>query len=257
VDAGDVTITPQGGGAGSSFHPTGVAFPPTNGATFTFNAPVADGVYHATLPAGSFTDDAGNPNANAISVDFVLVNASHGFALPAGATTVNQLLIGSGGRLDVGANSLIVDYTGASPLAALTSQIASGRNGGDWSGSGIVTSAATSENLTTLGISDDAAGSTVSIKYTYGGDANLDGEINVDDYGRIDFNVNIAGASGWLNGDFNYDGKINVDDYGIIDFNVGIQGPPIGATAGFVSTSFLQANRNKAIELLSPPTDLN
>ena len=65
---------------------------------------------------------------------------------------------------------------------------------------------------------------TVIVKYTYGGDANFDGKINVDDYGRIDFNVPL-GTSGWYNGDFNYDGKINVDDYGIIDFNVIIQGP--------------------------------
>src|SRR4030095_8629256 len=75
------------------------------------------------------------------------------------------------------------------------------------------------------------AGQTVTggdtlVMYTYAGDATLDGKINVDDYGRIDLNVNLAGASGWYNGDFNYDGKINVDDYGIIDFNVGIQGPP-------------------------------
>ena len=67
--------------------------------------------------------------------------------------------------------------------------------------------------------------------YTYGGDADLDGRINVDDYGRIDFNVAI-GTSGWFNGDFNYDGKINVDDYGIIDFNIGIQGAPFPAGAG-------------------------
>src|SRR5207302_6920438 len=61
--------------------------------------------------------------------------------------------------------------------------------------------------------------------YTYGSDANLDGKNNVDDYGRIDFNISL-GTKGWFNGDFNYDGKINVDDYGIIDFNVGIQGAP-------------------------------
>jgi hypothetical protein len=47
--------------------------------------------------------------------------------------------------------------------------------------------------------------------YTYGGDANLDGKITVDDYGRIDFNVGL-GTAGWYNGDFNYDGKITVDD---------------------------------------------
>ena len=87
------------------------------------------------------------------------------------------------------------------------------------------------KNLASAGDTAVWAGQTVSgsdtlVMYTYGGDANLDGKLNVDDYGRIDFNVGLPGASGWFNGDFNYDGKINVDDYGIIDFNVGIQGPP-------------------------------
>jgi len=71
----------------------------------------------------------------------------------------------------------------------------------------------------------------VLVMYTYAGDANLDGKINVDDYGRIDLNIPL-GTSGWFNGDFNYDGKINVDDYGIIDFNVGIQGSPFPTGSG-------------------------
>ena len=76
------------------------------------------------------------------------------------------------------------------------------------------------------------------MKYTYDGDANLDGKINVDDYGHIDSSVVVPGVSGWFNGDFNYDGKINVDDYGIIDFNVGIQGSPIsGASTALSSTN--------------------
>jgi hypothetical protein len=68
--------------------------------------------------------------------------------------------------------------------------------------------------------------------YTYGGDANLDGKINVDDYGHIDSSVVLPGVSGWFNGDFNYDGKINVDDYGIIDSNVPIQGAPFFTGGG-------------------------
>src|SRR5439155_1760821 len=48
------------------------------------------------------------------------------------------------------------------------------------------------------------AATDVVVMFTYGGDANLDGKINVDDYGRIDFNVGL-GTSGWYNGDFNYD----------------------------------------------------
>jgi len=75
------------------------------------------------------------------------------------------------------------------------------------------------------------------VMYTYGGDANLDGKINVDDYGHIDSSVVLPGVSGWFNGDFNYDGKINVDDYGIIDFSLGVQGPPLlsGAASGGAS----------------------
>src|SRR6185369_7855522 len=79
---------------------------------------------------------------------------------------------------------------------------------------------------------DDSA---VLVRFTYGGDANLDGLINVDDYGRIDLNIPL-GSTGWFNGDFNDDGTINVDDYGIIDFNVGIQGPPLGSTLKAVNS---------------------
>jgi hypothetical protein len=64
---------------------------------------------------------------------------------------------------------------------------------------------------------------TVLIKYTYGGDANLDGKVTISDYGRIDFNIGL-GTHGWFNGDFNHDGKIDINDYGIIDFTVGTQG---------------------------------
>jgi hypothetical protein len=67
--------------------------------------------------------------------------------------------------------------------------------------------------------------------FTYGGDANLDGKINIDDYGLIDSHVGQSGSAfGWHNGDFNYDGKINIDDYGIIDANIGAQGPPISTS---------------------------
>jgi hypothetical protein len=78
-------------------------------------------------------------------------------------------------------------------------------------------------------MSQSVNGSDVLVMYTYGGDANLDGKINIDDYGRIDASVGQSGSVfGWYNGDFNYDGKINIDDYGIIDSNIGSQGPPLG-----------------------------
>ena len=66
---------------------------------------------------------------------------------------------------------------------------------------------------------------------TYAGDANLDGTLNVDDYGQIDGGIS-ARLSGWYHGDFNADGVINVDDYGAIDANIARQGEPFVSGAG-------------------------
>jgi fibronectin-binding autotransporter adhesin len=213
---------------------------------------------------GSTTVDAGTKlqaltdltTSSALSVGGTL-------ELAAGGTRVLRspsVTVTGAGRIDLHDNKLITQtavgtWTGSN-YTGVTGLIKSGRNGGGWTGSGIVTSQtqAASGNLTTLGIAtasqakgiattatavfsgQTVTGSDTLVMYTYGGDANLDGKINVDDYTRIDFNVPL-GATGWFNGDFNYDGKINVDDYTIIDFNVGIQGAqfPTGAGLGGVS----------------------
>jgi len=183
-----------------------------------------------------------------------LALAANGTA--AGVAVVNSTIVAGGAKLDISDNHLVDHSTGVGSATGgvyngLSGLIQSGRNGGGWGGSGIVTSQSTAvtSNLTSIGIAtaqqakslasatDTAvwAGQTVSgsdalVMYTYGGDANLDGKINVDDYGRIDLNIPL-GTSGWYNGDFNYDGKINVDDYGIIDFNIGIQGAPFSTSS--------------------------
>ena len=53
---------------------------------------------------------------------------------------------------------------------------------------------------------------TVFVRYTYAGDANLDGIINGDDYFRIDSGF-AASSTGFIKGDFDYNGRIDADDY--------------------------------------------
>jgi autotransporter-associated beta strand protein len=165
----------------------------------------------------------------------------------------------TGGTFDISDNKVIstspVGTATGAVYDGISGQIQSGRNGGAWNGAtGIVTSqsAATGSSFTSIGVAtaqqvkglanptdtatftgQTVTGSDTLVMYTYGGDANLDGKINVDDYGHIDSSVVLPGVSGWFNGDFNYDGKINVDDYGIIDSNVPIQGAafPTGSSA--------------------------
>jgi hypothetical protein len=68
----------------------------------------------------------------------------------------------------------------------------------------------------------------VLIKYTYFGDANLDGVVNGSDYTLIDNGFNNS-LTGWRNGDFNYDGVVNGDDYTLIDNAFNTQGPALSA----------------------------
>ena len=69
------------------------------------------------------------------------------------------------------------------------------------------------------------ASNDVAIKYTYKGDANLDGLVNADDYAQIDAGYLLGFASPtWVNGDFNHDGMVNASDYALIDAAFSNQG---------------------------------
>jgi hypothetical protein len=149
------------------------------------------------------------------------------------------LTFGGTGSIVLSNQDLVMDFPIVSPLGTWTGSTYDGVTG--MIAASRLRSSAASGSLTTLGVGEASDvlhlsgtqtglfsgqpvdSTSVLIKFTYRGDANLDGKINVDDYGRIDFYVPLR-TTGWFNGDFNLDGKINVDDYGIIDFNIGVQG---------------------------------
>ncbi|MEO6436623.1 MAG: ELWxxDGT repeat protein, partial [Tepidisphaeraceae bacterium] len=153
---------------------------------------------------------------------------------------LGALSILNGGTLDLADNDLVVDYSGVSPVGIWLGSAYDGITGHVKAGR--IISAAADGSLKTLGVAEarDARNITgtqtatfsgevvdstaVLVKFTWGGDSNVDGKINIDDYGQIDFNIGSSGSVfGWFNGDFNYDGKLNIDDYGIIDFSVASQ----------------------------------
>ncbi len=142
----------------------------------------------------------------------------------------NELSVCGTGKLDLKDNDMII--RDGSAFQNVWNSIAAARNTGPilWQGNGITTSAFT--NHTGLGVivNDDGSGAAlhptfdgqgvdtdcVLVKYTWNGDANLDGLVNADDYYQIDVG-GMLGLSGWYWGDFNYDGVINADDYFLID----------------------------------------
>jgi hypothetical protein len=163
-----------------------------------------------------------------------------------GVSRVNFLDVTPGsGRFDLADNDLVVDYTGASPYSTVRSYLVSGRNFGAWNGTGInsSTAAANVNQITGLGLlegSDYIAttgafsfsgqpidASSLLIKYTYNGDSDLNGEIDFDDYVRIDSAFLSGGGDTWFEGDSDYSMSVDFDDYALIDAAFLLQGGPL------------------------------
>ncbi len=99
-------------------------------ATFTLASALASGVYSISLPASGAVNVSDTSLPAMFTFNVAIVHAGQTFSLSSLNTSVpvkvQQLLIESGGTLDVGSNSLIVDYTGASPLSSIAGLLQSG-----------------------------------------------------------------------------------------------------------------------------------
>jgi GH25 family lysozyme M1 (1,4-beta-N-acetylmuramidase) len=206
---GSDTITLNSGAAAAiGSDPGGAAVTVNSGAAMTVSVPA---VFSAmTITGGAVALAAGGSNT----------------------LRVSSLVISGGGSLNTNDNDLIWDYAGATPINTLRGYLLSGRNGGTWDGPGIDSSsaAATGANgigyaeATDLGVTsiDGQAvdSTTLVLKYTLAGDANLDGRVSSDDYVLADRGMSEgsqAGGSYWIDGDFNYNGSVDPGDYLLLD----------------------------------------
>jgi T5SS/PEP-CTERM-associated repeat protein len=152
---------------------------------------------------------------------------------------VGALTIPAGGRLDLTSNTLIGDYAGASPFNSIRALLASGFANGSWNGAGINSSVAAVTPNRAIGYTEAAdigfpatfAGepidsTTLLIRFTLPGDANLDRLVNIGDFSLLAANFN-SGTT-WVSGDFNYDGVTAIGDFALLAANFN-QSLPVGA----------------------------
>ncbi len=111
----------------------------------------------------------------------------------AGVSTLSTLTINGAGKLDLNDNDMILPYVSASPLATIKGYLATGYNAGNWNGNGLDSTAANGSagKQTALGIGEATdlgitsldgvtiTGKAVVVKYTYYGDASLDGKVDL------------------------------------------------------------------------------
>ena len=152
------------------------------------------------------------------------------------------LTLGAGVALNLKDNALIVDYTGGSPLASIKDAVTSGYAAGAWNGAGINSSVAAAGSSHALGYAEASdlftsfpapfAGVTVDdtsvlVRYTRYGDANLDGTVNLTDFNRLAANFG-ASSTLWGQGNFNYDGETNLLDFNLLAGSFGLPAAAVG-----------------------------
>ncbi|HEY7091525.1 MAG TPA: PEP-CTERM sorting domain-containing protein, partial [Tepidisphaeraceae bacterium] len=141
---------------------------------------------------------------------------------PSGTSVVTSLNVVGSGQLDLTNNSMIIDYTG--PVGTQVSDIRGHLRAGR-----LISSSGTA--TTRLGYGDNAvlgkttfAGqsvdtSSILIKYTYAGDADLDGDADGVDIGTwaTNFTGELGGTGSevWTQGDWDYDGDVDGVDAGL------------------------------------------
>jgi subtilase family serine protease len=261
-----------------------------NSGFFTFAGDPSLTTASLTLNDNSTVDLIASSNTGIQTLSFAQINiGSGGSATVANASThahralliTNGLSIAPTGKLDLGSNDLLIH---AGNLQTLTSELASGFNNGTWTGTGISSTAAAldTSHLTALGIllNSNGAGnplyssapgslglfdgqsplaSDILIKYTFYGDANLDGKVDGSDYTRIDSGY-LTHATAWSNGDFNYDGFTNGSDYSLIDNAFNTQGASLSAeisASDIISTNAPRRAPNFAPNLFGAGTPMS
>ena len=141
-----------------------------------------------------------------------------------GVLEVKSLEIATGAILNVTNNDLIVDYAETSVIADLIAAFVEGRLTANGDDLGLPTYLAIAE-AADLGLEtfsgQSVDGSAVLAKFTYVGDANLDGQVDALDYERVDLAIGNTGVLGTAQGDLNYDGNVDALDYEQIDLNIG------------------------------------
>jgi len=171
---------------------------------------------------------------------------------PSTATILTVGSLSDSGTLDLNNGELFIKYgAGPDPIASIAAWLASGYAGGNWNGTGIISTQAISNPAYGLGYADSAdpgnpgnlPSGTIEVMYTLLGDANLDGAVNGTDFAIMAANFNKAdqpGHSGWDEGDFNYDGSVNGADFAELaaNFNQGAsQSADVAALDSFAAAN--------------------
>jgi hypothetical protein len=167
-------------------------------------------------------------------------------ALPK-AITASTLATNATGKFDLTDNAMVIRNMSAAQVRAL---IQSAFNAGHWNGpTGLDSSAAASNAAGTTAIGYGSNGvlnktafkgvtgltaNDVLVKYTYYGDADLNGATTLDDF-TLFLGGYQNGGSTWTQGDFDYSGLTTLDDFTLFLKGYQQQGAPLSEIESLIN----------------------
>ena len=127
---------------------------------------------------------------------------------------------------------LVIDHDGVTPLATIAAHIRHAHHDGAWDRAGITSSLANASAFAVgyaersslasvapiFGAVDDTS---LLIRATRYGDADLSGTVNLTDFNALAANFGLSDRV-WSEGDFNYDRTVNLSDFNLLAGNFGL-----------------------------------
>src|SRR4029453_1504540 len=82
-------------------------------------------------------------------------------------------------------------------------------------------------------------GTDMLVRFTYYGDADLSGDVTLDDFTQFlnGYQTQSAATNNWLNGDFDYSGTVTLDDFTQFLYGYQNQGAPLGALEQVIASA--------------------
>jgi autotransporter-associated beta strand protein len=194
----------------------------------------------ATLTATNFTQNTLTLNGTGM-VRKISTAANAG----TNASTVTNLVINSGGTLDLTNNEIFANGTASDAEALITS------------GKVITTDGAGHPSGLTLGYKDQGVpAGQYEIRATLLGDTDLDGQVNVADLANLAGNFGVTSGMFWLNGDFDNNGNVNVADLADLAGNFGASLTSLGFSGNADAAASPAAAAVPAASAVPEPTTL-
>ena len=203
----------------------------------------------ANAYAGATVANSGNlvissaaalPSTTTLAIGITGLNSNVSLAPGIGAVALQGLTI-IDGSLDIANNAVVLTYgAGVDPASAIQSYLASGYNGGQWNGSGIISSTVSAENASqtqliySIGYADGADGTTsvpsgeIEIMPTLAGDAKLQGNVVFGDFQILAEYFGQTG--GWDEGNFAYGASIDFGDFQMLAQDFGSSASGLSAS---------------------------